>query len=61
MGNVYKARDRETGEIVALKLLKQEWPKEQLEAAFAALNISPMERAEKLSLGQCVARTKLLS
>ena len=44
-----------------LKLLKQEWPKEQLEAAFAALNISPMERAEKLSLEQFVALTKLLS
>ena len=44
-----------------LKLLKQEWPKEQLEAAFATLNISPMERAEKLSLEQFVALTKILS
>lgn len=43
-----------------LKLLKQEWPKEQLEAAFAELNISPMERAEKLSLEQFVALTKKL-
>ena len=44
-----------------LKLLKQEWPKETLEAAFAALGISPMERAEKLSLEQFVALTKLLA
>ena len=44
-----------------LKLLKQEWPKEKLEAAFAALGISPMERAEKLSLEQFVALTKILS
>lgn len=44
-----------------LKLLKQNWPKEQLEAAFAALNISPQERAEKLSLEQFVALTKWLS
>ena len=27
-----------------LKLLKQEWPKEKLEAAFVELNISPQER-----------------
>jgi 16S rRNA (adenine1518-N6/adenine1519-N6)-dimethyltransferase len=44
-----------------LKLLKQEWPKEKLEAAFAALNISPLERAEKLSLEQFVALTKILA
>ena len=44
-----------------LKLLKQEWPKEQLEAAFAELQISPLERAEKLSLEQFVTLTKLLS
>ena len=43
-----------------LKLLKQDWPKEKLEAAFAELNISPMERAEKLSLEQFVALTKKL-
>ncbi len=43
-----------------LKLLKQDWPKEKLEAAFAALNISPMERAEKLSLEQFVALTEKL-
>lgn len=33
-----------------LKLLKAEWPEEQLQAAFAALGISPQERAEKVSL-----------
>ena len=44
-----------------LKLLKQDWPKEKLEAAFAELNISPMERAEKLSLEQFVALTKRLA
>ena len=43
-----------------LKLLKQDWPKEQLDAAFATLNISPLERAEKLSLEQFVALTKKL-
>lgn len=44
-----------------LKLLKQEWPKEKLEAAFTELNISPQERAEKLSLEQFVALTKILA
>lgn len=44
-----------------LKLLKQEWPKEKLEAAFARLAISPQERAEKLSLEQFVALTKILA
>ncbi len=43
-----------------LKLLKQDWPKEKLETAFAALNISLQERAEKLSLEQFVALTKWL-
>ncbi|MDD5139872.1 MAG: rRNA adenine dimethyltransferase family protein [Verrucomicrobiales bacterium] len=43
-----------------LKLLKQDWPKEKLAAAFAALNISPMERAEKLTLEQFVALTEKL-
>jgi len=43
-----------------LKLLKQDWPKEKLEAAFVELQISPMERAEKLSLEQFVALTKFL-
>lgn len=44
-----------------LKLLKQDWPKEQLEAAFAALGISPQERAEKLGLEIFVALTRRLS
>jgi len=44
-----------------LKLLKQNWPKEQLEAAFAELKISPQERAEKLSLEQFVQLTQLLA
>jgi 16S rRNA (adenine1518-N6/adenine1519-N6)-dimethyltransferase len=44
-----------------LKLLKQEWPKEKLEAAFMELNISPQERAEKLSLEQFVELTKILA
>ena len=43
-----------------LKLLKQDWPLEKLTAAFAELNISPMERGEKLSLEQFVALTKKL-
>ena len=43
-----------------LKLLKQDWPKEKLEAAFAELKISPLERAEKLSLEQFVALTEFL-
>jgi 16S rRNA (adenine1518-N6/adenine1519-N6)-dimethyltransferase len=44
-----------------LKLLKMDWPKEKLEAAFAELKISTLERAEKLSLEQFVALTKLLA
>jgi 16S rRNA (adenine1518-N6/adenine1519-N6)-dimethyltransferase len=44
-----------------MKLLKRDWPKEKLEAAFAELNISPLERAEKLSLEQFVELTKLLA
>ena len=44
-----------------LKLLKQEWPKEKLAAAFAELGISPLERAEKLSLAQFVALVKILA
>jgi len=44
-----------------LKLLKQDWPKEKLDVAFVELQISPLERAEKLSLEQFVALTKILS
>ena len=43
-----------------LKLLKQDWPVDKLTAAFAELKISPMERAEKLSLEQFVALTEKL-
>jgi len=43
-----------------LKLLKQQWPKEKLEAAFAELQISPQERAEKLSLEKFVELVKTL-
>ncbi len=44
-----------------LKLLKAEWAAEKLQQVFTELNISPMERAEKLSLEQFVALTTLLS
>jgi 16S rRNA (adenine1518-N6/adenine1519-N6)-dimethyltransferase len=44
-----------------LKLLKQDWLPEKLNAAFAALNISPQERAEKLSLVQFTDLTKNLA
>ena len=43
-----------------LKLLKEDWPAEKLEKAFAELKISPQERAEKLSLEQFVELTKSL-
>ena len=43
-----------------LKLLKQDWPKEKLESAFAELNISPQERAEKVSLEKFISLTKAL-
>src|SRR5271154_2450598 len=43
-----------------MKLLKQDWAVEKLTGAFAELKISPMERAEKLSLEQFVALTKIL-
>ncbi|HSY42336.1 MAG TPA: 16S rRNA (adenine(1518)-N(6)/adenine(1519)-N(6))-dimethyltransferase RsmA, partial [Candidatus Acidoferrum sp.] len=42
------------------KLLKADWPEEKLRMAFAELTISLQERAEKLSLEQFVALTKLL-
>jgi 16S rRNA (adenine1518-N6/adenine1519-N6)-dimethyltransferase len=44
-----------------LKLLKQDWPKEKLERAFAELTISSQERAEKLSLEQFVGLTQILA
>jgi 16S rRNA (adenine1518-N6/adenine1519-N6)-dimethyltransferase len=44
-----------------LKLLRADWPKEKLESAIAGLNISTQERAEKLTLEQFVALTKILT
>jgi len=44
-----------------LKLLKTEWPLEQLQRALGELSISPQERAEKLSLEQFVELTKLIA
>jgi 16S rRNA (adenine1518-N6/adenine1519-N6)-dimethyltransferase len=44
-----------------LKLLKMDWPREKLEAIFAALQISPQERAEKVSLEQFVELTGKLA
>jgi len=41
-----------------LKLLREDWPEEKLERAFAALKIPMQERAEKLSLEQFVALTE---
>jgi 16S rRNA (adenine1518-N6/adenine1519-N6)-dimethyltransferase len=43
-----------------LKLLKQDWPADKLARAFEELNISPQERAEKLSLEQFVEVAKKL-
>lgn len=43
-----------------LKLLKQDWPPEKLALVFAELDISPLERAEKLSVEQFVALTQRL-
>ena len=44
-----------------LKLLKPDWPLEKLATAFAKLKISPLERAEKLSLEHFTQLTKLLA
>ena len=43
-----------------LKLLKQDWPKEKLETAFAELKIPPQERAEKLSLERFIELARTL-
>jgi len=43
-----------------LKLLREDWPEEKLEAAFAKLKIPLQERAEKLSLEQFVELAKSL-
>ncbi len=44
-----------------MKLLKSDWPLEKLKPVFAELQISPQERAEKLSLEQFVALAEKLS
>lgn len=43
-----------------MKLLKADWPQERLAKAFEELKISPLERAEKLSLEHFVELTKLV-
>jgi 16S rRNA (adenine1518-N6/adenine1519-N6)-dimethyltransferase len=43
-----------------LKLLKQEWPAEKSAKAFDELKLSPQIRAERVTLEQFVALTKLL-
>ena len=43
-----------------VKLLREDWPAEKLEAVFAELKIPPQERAEKLGLEQFVALTEKL-
>jgi 16S rRNA A1518/A1519 N6-dimethyltransferase RsmA/KsgA/DIM1 with predicted DNA glycosylase/AP lyase activity len=44
-----------------LKLLKQDWPKDELEQAFAQLKLSPQVRAEAVALEQFAELAKLLS
>jgi 16S rRNA (adenine1518-N6/adenine1519-N6)-dimethyltransferase len=44
-----------------LKLLREDWPAEKLERAFEELKIPPQERAEKLSLEQFAAFTRILT
>lgn len=44
-----------------LKLLRADWPEDQLQAAFASLGISPQERAEKVGLEQFIRLTTLLA
>ena len=43
------------------KLLKQDWPPEKLERAFAAMHLSAQERAERLSLEQFANLTGTLA
>jgi 16S rRNA (adenine1518-N6/adenine1519-N6)-dimethyltransferase len=43
------------------KLLKQQWPVQVLDRAFAEAGISPTERAEKVALEQFVTLTKFVS
>jgi 16S rRNA (adenine1518-N6/adenine1519-N6)-dimethyltransferase len=44
-----------------MKLLKQDWPAEKLTAAFEQLQLSPMVRAEKLSLEQFLDLSVILA
>lgn len=44
-----------------LKLLKQNWPKEELEGAFERLGLSPQIRAEKVSLDKFIELTQHLA
>ncbi len=44
-----------------LKLLKQHWPADHLEAAFGEIGLSPQIRAEAVSLEQFAQLTRLLS
>lgn len=44
-----------------VKLLKAEWPLEQVQAALVELDVRPDVRGEKLSLDQFVALTKILT
>jgi len=44
-----------------LKLLREDWPEEKLEQAFAELKIPSQERAEKLNLEQFAELTKVLA
>ncbi|HEY1173584.1 MAG TPA: 16S rRNA (adenine(1518)-N(6)/adenine(1519)-N(6))-dimethyltransferase RsmA [Verrucomicrobiae bacterium] len=46
---------------MAIKLLKQNWPTEQLEAAFNTVGLPLQIRAEKISLEQFAALTKALA
>ena len=45
---------------MTMKLLRTDWPRDNLSRAFAAAGISPQERAEKLALEQFVELAKLL-
>ncbi len=44
-----------------LKLLRQDWPEQNLKQAFQELGISPQERAERLTLEQFAAFTKMMT
>jgi len=44
-----------------LKLLKEDWPEEQLSAAFGGMGLSPQTRAEAISLELFVKLTQRLA